>query len=406
MSENVVEKLHHLFGGSTAKYWANCHGWAALTSQLPKEEAGPAAARGTALHTGVLERYTAAWIAHLTNGTPVNVSYDDIPDWPADEGPEIAGAFWMSFFQEVLEGIITGKQIYIEKKLMFSEAGDAGGTADVIVLHYNDKAQLVAWVGDLKTGYHRVEPDEEQLLFYLAALYLRVKEKGKEIDVFRSFIYQPTHSQAFSAHTFSKNQVLKAVKKYEKAIAEARKEKPKFKAGDWCKFCRAQACCKAYAKQLEKTMDLAVVDNKLPPVETLPDEVLVTLWTYEDKFKAYFKAVKKRIIERFVANQPIKGLKVVEGVSKRRWLADEEAVIGVLRAKYGIEPTKQVMMGLGDVKNLLKEKGLKPKMADEAIAPLTEKPRGQPKVTTEDDPAPPMQLDSGTNLLEEAEYVE
>lgn len=390
------EKLHHLYGGSSAKYWSVCYGWAALTSQLPHTPAGAAADRGTALHEGILERKTRAEVDHRTKGTPIVLDYTNIEGWP-DDGPQMAEEFWQAIWVNALEQFITGKQVYIEKKLMLSEEQDAGGTADLVILYYNDKAQLCGVIGDLKTGYHRVEPSEEQILFYLAALYLRVKEKGKEIDVFKGFIYQPSHTEPYTEHTFTKAAVLKAVTKYEKAIAESKKPKPKFKAGDHCKWCKAQPVCKEYSKYLSKQMDLAVIDTKLAEVEMLPDDTLRNIFLYGDKIEEYISAVRKHIISRFALGKPIEGLKLVAGVSKRKW-KDEMLAEESLKA-LGLEATTKKMMGITSVESMLKNMGLDKKAVAEVMYPLTIKPDAPPKVTTLEDKREAITLDSGVNLL-------
>lgn len=389
-------KVHHLYGGSTAKYWSNCYGWAALVSTLPSQPAGQAAIKGTALHTGVLERKAIAEIEYLRTGKKTEVKYDDIPAWPL-EGEELANQFWQAMWVNVLEEFLTGKVVYIEKKLMFSEEQDSGGTADVVVLYHNDKGKLVGVIGDLKTGYHRVEPSEEQLLFYLAALYLRFKEKsGKEVEEFKSFIYQPSHSEPYTEHTFSKATVMKAIKKYEKAILESKKPKPKFKTGDWCKWCRAQAVCKAYSDHLGKQMDLAVAESKLPAVEHLPDETLRNIFMYGDQIENYISSVRKHIIHRFTVGEPIEGLKVIAGVSKRRWKDEVTAEITLKDA--GINPMTEKLLGITAVEAMLKNTGLSKEQIAYTMSTITEKPAPAPKVVSADDPRPAIEL-SRENLL-------
>lgn len=398
-----MEKEHHLYGGSTAKYWSNCYGWASLMKDV-KETPGPAAIRGTALHKGVLEVKAAQEIKHLQDGSPKVISYEGIPEWP-DEGPLLADQFWELVWTNVLEGFITGKQIYIERKLMLFAELDCGGTADLIVLYYNDKGQLVAVLGDAKFGRVRVGPDEEQLKFYLAALYKKVLEKGKTIDVFKSFVYQPEHSEPYTEHTFTKSEIEKAIAKYEKAITESKKEKPKFKVGDWCKWCQASPRCAAYTKHLDEQMEMTVVRNRdigtveFVPVETLSDDILRNVFLYGDKLKSYISACNKEVIRRFASQQPVEGLKVVDGVSKRKFT--NETVAAEQLRTYGIEPMKQKLMGIGDITKALQHKGYKKKEADELIAPLVSKPPAPPLVTTIDDPRPAIVLKDAASLLEE-----
>lgn len=407
MSNNKIEeKEHHLYGGSSAKYWSNCYGWASLVQTIPHEEAGEAAQVGTALHTGILEVKTQAEINKRLTGVDftdeeLREQYKGIPLWPED-GESMANEFWDEVWVKALEEFITGKQVYIEKKLMLFSELDCGGTADFIAMYYNDQGKLVAVLGDIKTGRVRVEPDEEQMKFYLTALYKLVKAKGSEIDVFKSFIYQPQHHTAYTDHVFTKAEILRALKKYEKAIIESKKESPKFKAGDWCDWCKCRGRCTTYTKFHNDKFDMAVarIEGKpsLIPVEELSDEIIKNLVLYGDKLKNYLSAVNKEAILRFMSGKPIEGLKIVEGVTKRKFEDTEKTKQAMLT--YGINPVKESLLGIGDMTKALQATGLKKKEADAVLEPFVVKPPAPPKITTADDPKPDFVFKSAGSLLD------
>lgn len=391
------DKTHNLFGGSSAKHWANCYGWASLVKDLPYEEPGDAAKRGTALHTGILERKVLSEINHRIDGSDVvpntPASYRDIPDWPAD-GIILADEFWQLVWKEVLEEFITGKKIHIEKKLMLFPDLDSGGTADFIAMYYNDKGKFVAVLGDCKFGRTYVEPSDEQFKFYLCALNKVAKDKGKNIDIFESFVYQPEHEPVFRRHTFTKSEIERAEVKYLKAITESKKEKPKFKVGDWCTWCKAKAKCEAYTNHLDKEMELAVIRNKelgtvnFIDVATTPDEILEKIHLFKHKVEDLFSRVDKEIILRIAARTYTGDLRCVEGTTKSKFTDPEDTAM-VMEA-HGVNPYNEPkLVGIGDMKGRLMEtKGITKKEAEAIVAPLTSKPGGPPKITTKDDPKP------------------
>lgn len=388
-----MEKEHHLYGGSTAKYWSNCYGWAGKMALLPFEEPGDAAKRGTALHTGILEQRVKGEIEHRLQGTPVVTNYEAIPHWPA-EGESLSDEFWEILWDKVFEGFITGKQIYIEKKLMFSKELDSGGTADIIVLYNNDKGKLVAKLGDCKFGRVPVAASEEQLKFYLTCLNMIAREKGKIIDEFHSFIYQPEDFPSYKPHKFTRSEIEKAESKYLKAIAESKKENPKFKVGDWCEWCKLRGTCATYTKHLDSEMEMTVIRNReigtveFRPVETVPDEILVKINDFGEKLTRYISAVKKEIILRFANGKPVAGVRIVEGTTKSRIRDELEAAEG-LKA-LGVNPFKEPeLKGLGDLtKELAAVTGQKQAEAKKVVYGFTFKPEGPPKITTLDDPKP------------------
>ncbi len=397
------EKEHHLYGGSSADIWTNCYGWASLVKDLPSEPAGVHAARGTALHKGVLEVKTATEIEHRVSGKGLFFDYSTIENWP-EEGEELADEFWELVWGKVLEQFITGKKIFIEKKLMLFSDLDCGGTADFIVLYYNDKGKFVAVLGDCKFGKVRVSPDKEQLKFYLTALNKAVKEKGGSIDEFRSFVYQPTHSEVFTEHKFTKNEIERAEIKYEKAIIESKKENPKFKVGDHCKYCKAQGRCISYKKHLDNQMEIMVLRNQnevsFAPVETLSDESLAKIALYGEKITKYINNVKSEVMLRFLNKKPVAGLKIIEGRSNRVY-RDESQVIAEMQ-KLGINPFKDPeIKGLGAMETSLVTIGHKKAEAKKIVDSFTDKPAGKPKITTADDPKPDYIFKDAGGLLDE-----
>ena len=136
-----------------------------------------------------------------------------------------------SFFgKKFLRSLLLGRQFTSKKKLMLFEDLDAGGTADFIALWYNDKGKLTAALGDCKFGRVKINPDDEQLKFYLAALNKLVRNKGKEIEEFISFVYQPESYGKFHKHTFTKSEILRQSRNMKKRFSNPEK-KPKFKVG-------------------------------------------------------------------------------------------------------------------------------------------------------------------------------
>lgn len=399
------EKEHHLYGGSTVKYWSNCFGWASLYAILPHEEAGEAADRGTALHTGVLEHKAKSEINHRLTGEPVVTDYKSIPNWP-EEGAVLAEEFWDIIWEKELEGFITGKMIYIEKKLMLFPELDCGGTGDIVILYTNDKGKLVARLGDCKFGRVLVPASDEQLKFYLVCLNKIAREKGKVIDEFHSFVYQPEDFPSYKAHKFSKSEIERAEEKYLKAITESKKENPKFKAGDWCQWCKIRGQCATYTKYLDKEMEMTVIRNQelstveFRPVETIPDDILVKISQYGEKLTNYISAVKKEIILRFAAGKPVAGVRIVEGTTKSKFGTKEE-VITVMQ-DHGVDPFKEApLKGIGDMTSaLMAAKRITKKEADKIIKPLTIKPEGPPKITTLSDPKPDYVFKDSGSLLE------
>ena len=114
-----------------------------------------------------------------------------------------------------------------------------------------------------------------------------------------------------------------------------------YKAGDWCRFCRANGQCKAQAQQQISALDdfnpttladgngaVVKTENITPSVLT-PEEISEVL--KRGKFLvAWYKAVEEYALEVLLKGEAIPGYKVVEGRSNRTW-SNQDAAMDVLQ---------------------------------------------------------------------------
>jgi hypothetical protein len=383
---SIEEKKHHRYGGSTSHIWVNCHGWASLVATLPDIPPSKAAERGTYIHA-LCESRVRMELDHLYKGTPRREQRDLEPDVK-----EFVDNYWNTLWKEDLEEIVTGKQILLEKKLMLSEELDAGGTADVLIVQYDDKGELIIKIIDIKTGYHRVEPDSEQFIFYSVCAMDMIEKKHPKLKVARAkcCVYQPTHEEPYTYHWFKRSQLEKARARYIKAINASRSPKPKFKVGEWCEWCKAKPVCTAFKKDISRKIevDLEGMDAvELPTVTATTDEQIVKVIRYGRLVENFISQTRKHALWRFKQGNPVKGLKVVEGTVKRRWI-DDEAAMKELELLGLQEPWKKKVIGIGEAEKLL-GKG--------KVDHLTVK-KGAPLVVLEDDSRPA--LPDATSMLD------
>jgi hypothetical protein len=144
-------------------------------------------------------------------------------------------------------------------------------------------------------------------------------------------------------------------------------------------------------------MDLAVVGDALAKVEVLPDETLVNIFSYRKRITDYLKAVDRQVYLRMISNGKLPGLKAIRGRSTRKW--NEELPVEEVLRSHGIEPVKTSIKGLGEIKTLLKETGMKAAEADEVVNSVSVKPEGKIKIVPESASGEPIALDTGINLL-------
>jgi predicted enzyme related to lactoylglutathione lyase len=399
MSEK--EEKHEIYGGSNAVNWVNCYGYISLEQQLGdecKQEPGPAAIEGSRLHK-ICEKFVKTKINHLLEGTSdVNES-----EYTAED-LEFAKAYYQAVFDGALEGIVTGKKILVERKVYLSKELSAGGIGDILTVYYNDKAELVLDIVDLKTGRIVVEPDHEQFLYYLVCAMTELEDiHNVIIDKGIAHVYQPSDTdEPFKTHIYKKAQLVRAKNKYLKAIAESRKENPKFKPGKWCEWCKLKLKCVEHNKYLSKNLDLdiAKLDTapSIPDVETLPDDYIRRLIVHGPDFVELVKAAQKHGLKRFMSNNPIEGVKVIAGRSRRGWADPEDSITADSLKSLNVKPWKKVLIGIGDAEKQLGKD--KKKLNSLVITKQT-----APKIVAEN--AKGLAIDiSNTSLLDGADELD
>jgi len=270
-------------------------------------------------------------------------------------------------------------------------------------------------VGDLKTGYIKIPPDYEQLLFYLCAANKLLEQKGTKVEVFKTFVFQPDRvgndlifGNAYKEAKFTPAKVRTISKRIDKALVDLKKAKPKFKVGKWCTYCKVKAVCSTFNNDIEKRMDLVEVGDKpLPMVEGLDDQTIVKWLKYSDIIEDYIQSVRKYALGQLVSGREIEGLKLVQGSSRRRW-ADEEDAARVLELS-GVDPWSKKIIGIGEAEKILKVLGKDKRVIAYLMERITEKPEGKLSVAVDEDSRPAIAVELPGSLLgsveEEVEVV-
>ena len=118
-----------------------------------------------------------------------------------------------------------------------------------------------------------------------------------------------------------------------------------YKAGDWCRFCRANGQCKAQAEQQISALDdfnpttLADGSGAVVKTENIPPSVLTPAELSEvlkrgKALTVWYKAVEAHALEVLLSGEKIPGYKVIEGRSNRTWTNQDAALEALQQAGY------------------------------------------------------------------------
>jgi hypothetical protein len=287
--------------------------------------------------------------------------------------------------------------LFIEQKLDMTRWIPEGyGTADAIVILPKERKIIF---NDLKYGKGiRVDGKQNSQMKIYGLGVLETMEfifGANSFDVIETNIYQPRIDN-ISPYSYTVEELLAwAEKELKPAAALAFDGKGEYKAGTHCYWCPAKAQCRALA---DFNLELAAMDFKTP--DLLTDEEILEVYAKKAIFENWLNSIGSYLLNTAIDGKAWPGLKVVEGISRRKY-KDENDVWLALHAKgYKQEQVYSLpkLKGIGELEKLL----TKPKF-NEIIGPLCEKPQGKPALVPESDKRPTFSKNVENDFVDQSE---
>lgn len=268
--------------------------------------------------------------------------------------------------------------VMIEAQIKYEDWAPEGfGTADCLIL-----ADGFLEVLDFKYGKgKRVDAfGNPQMRMYTLGAY---STYGLVFNVehITMTIYQPRLSGVMSTDEIMIDELLTWGEEYVKPRAKLAFEgKGDFcPSSETCKFCRAKQLCRARANENLKQFDEA------PDVLLLTPEEAGKILEKADDIKAWLADLENLVFGTLLEGNPVKGWKLVEGRSNRRF-ADVTKVAEALKAagyKEAVIYKPKELITLTQM-----EKDFGKKTVSEILGELIVKPAGKPTLAPESDKKP------------------
>ncbi len=370
---------HARLSASGSHIWLNCTPAVKLSEGIP-DKGSIYTAEGTLAHRvaeielgkifGVItERQARDWTKLVTASefyTPELVEYvQRYVDW----------------VQETYNAIRSeDKELLTEQRLDFSTWVPQGfGTGDVVII-----ADGVLTVIDLKYG-KGVPVDafqNPQLMLYGLGAYDSFS-LSNDFDTIRLIINQP-RLDSISEYEISVEDLLKWGDEVVKPRAEmAMKGEGEAHPGDWCRFCKCKATCRARA---EEALEIAKYEFRDPPL--LEDEEISDILGRAGRILSWISDVKEYAQEEAEHGRQWPGWKLVEGRSNRKYSDPQEVEKRLLAA--GFEKVllykDPELLGITAMEKVVGGK----KKLETLIAGLIVKPPGAPTLVPESDKRPAL----------------
>lgn len=221
-------------------------------------------------------------------------------------------------------------------------APEAFGTCDCIMIGGDE---LI--ITDYKHGKGvpvSAQDNPQMLLYALGALKLYRPIYGDMIRRVSTYIDQP-RLDSYDGASMTVEELLAWGESIKPKAAAAFMGTGEFAPGEWCRFCRAKAMCRARANQntaLEDFKDCIPLGRSIPmqteydatgfkPSNCLTDEEIGALLVRAEGLVAWYNDLKEYALVACLNGKTIPGWKAVEGRSTRAW-TDQDAALEALMA--------------------------------------------------------------------------
>lgn len=377
-----MPEVHALLSASGAHRWLNCTPSAILEAAQP-DSSSEAAREGTAAHA-LAEWKLLRHLKHKTGRRPKS-AYDCA-------GMEDYTDAYVDFVKAAAKKLSkTAKPfIGVEQRLDFSDiVPDGFGTGDCVII-----SEPIMHIVDLKYGQGvQVFADGNPQMRLYALGALATFAPLYDIDRVRMTIFQPRLDHVDTAEITVKelNDWAENVVRPKAKMAAA--GEGEFQAGEWCRFCRIRATCRARA---EKNLAIAQAEFAKPPAQLAPDELAKALEAIPD-LKKWASDVETYALQTALDGAKYEGFKLVEGRSVRKF--SDEALVAEKATKAGYTDiyTKK-LLGITAL-----EKRMGKKTFQEILGGLVEKPAGKPALVPISDKRPPLHIATADEEFEKIE---
>ena len=221
-------------------------------------------------------------------------------------------------------------------------APEAFGTCDCVMIGGDE---LI--ITDYKHGKGvpvSAQDNPQMLLYALGALKLYRPIYGDMIRRVSTYIDQP-RLDSYDGASMTVEELLAWGESIKPKAAAAFMGTGEFAPGEWCRFCRAKAKCRARANQntaLEDFKDCIPLGRSIPmqaeydatgfkPSNCLTDEEIGALLVRAEGLVAWYNDLKEYALAACLNGKTIPGWKAVEGRSTRAW-TDQDAALEALMA--------------------------------------------------------------------------
>ena len=377
-------RAHALLSASGAGRWLNCTPSAKLEDKYGEKKSSVYAEEGTLAHE-LSELYLRKDVLETINEQDFDARLEEIMANSLfnEEMLEVVPIYTDYCSAQLAEAKTVNPLavMEIEQKLNLTEyVPESFGTADCVIIN-DDLMEVI----DLKYGKGvpvYAEWNKQLMLYALGALHKY--DAMYDITEVRMTIVQPRINN-ISSWQISVEELKKWAEEELKPKAQLAFEgKGELNAGDWCRFCAVRnQCRKLYEQQLE------IAQHEFAEPALLTDDEIADIVRRTPKLIEWANSITEYAqVKALNENKQWPGLKLVEGISRRKWLDEDKAINAIFARLPELSEDEILNTKLKPITSIEKLVG-KARFAD-ILADMVVKPQGKPTLVPLEDKRPAM----------------
>lgn len=381
-------RAHAVLSASGSSRWINCTPSAQLEQLVPGNTTSVYAEEGTLAHE-ISELYISNEVLGTLSDSQLNdemdrmMSHELFSNEMLDEIPKYTDYVRA----QALEARCNDKcaVVEIEQRLDLTDfVPESFGTADCVVIS-NDTLEVI----DLKYGKGvPVYADHNtQLMLYGLGAYSKYSILF-DIKTVKLTICQPRLNNISSWSISADDLLAWANDVLIPAAKAAYNGEGQQKAGSWCRFCRVRMQCRAQAEE-----QLSIAKHEFRDPMLLNDEEIADILSRAPQLVEWANSVAAYALDEAVTNGKVwKGYKLVEGISRRKWISEEKVISEIFRRMPDADETEVFDTKLKSISSLEKQFGKA--NVNSVLGDLIIKPQGKPTLVRLDDKRPSIGIES------------
>lgn len=367
--------IHALLSASAAKRWLNCPPSAQLTADMPEQQS-TYAAEGTLAHELCELKVRKKFEAMKKSEYDKRLKVIKANELYQQEMESCSDAY-LDYILSVAHAYKSKPYVVIEKRLDFSNIVPEGfGIGDCILIVGCD-----LHIFDYKHGKGvpvSAEDNPQMRLYALGAL--------NEYSFLFPIKNVIMHIVQPRLDNFSEEQIAKVnlaiwADRIKPIAEQAIKGEGEFRCGDWCRFCKAKATCRARADSFKP---LEAFGQALPPL--IDNQQVGDILKIAENLKAWVSDLEEYALTEILLGNEVPGWKAVEGRSNRAF-TDIDKAFDTLKIN-GFD--EALLYERKPITLTNAEKLVGKKQFIELVGDYINKPQGKPTLAPESDKREPF----------------